>query len=273
MSFEEIKKQAQAENLPLHTVAAEVIQIAFLDALYAQKESTEIAFHGGTSIHFLHGGYRYSEDLDFVIPTLEYKRLAAVVEKAAKQVKHILTTIIGNLEIELTPRPVKDKNIYTWWLKVIPFGYRGKIHLKLEFGKYPIYQPRSIPFIFRHPLIPLQPITLSPSIEELFADKVNALAGRRYAKHRDFFDIWYLTTVLKPALDDNLLKSKFRDYHTLNPVETLKQRLIDLKPKELAGAMELFLPEKYRIHLSQNQYQEMIEVNQKFIHALLKKLS
>lgn len=272
MSIEDIQKLAASENLPFHTVAAEVIQIAFLEALYAQKESTEVVFHGGTSIRLLHGGYRYSEDLDFAVPTLGPEQLAPILEKSAHRTRHLLSTVMGTSEVELRARPVKKENIYAWWLKVAPKSYRGKIHVKLEFGRYPVYQPRSLPVTLRNPLLSLSPITVSPSPEELFLDKIGALSGREHLKNRDFFDIWYFTAVLKPQIDYDLLVKKFKDYHTEKPLMTLEKRLKQLDASQIAATMERFLPETYRRSLNVNHYQEVIEANQKLITELLENL-
>lgn len=273
MALEPLKKLASEEGLPLHTIAAELIQIAFLDALYAQKESTEIVFHGGTCIRLLHGGYRYSEDLDFAVPKLGHGQLRSVLKKIIDRTKHLLTTVIGNLDIELAERPDRGKNIFIWWLKAVPLDYRGKIHVKLEFGHYPVYQKRPLAVTLRHPLISLQPITISESIDELLLDKINALAGRQYLKNRDFFDIWYLTTVLKPAVDYNMLKTKFEDYRTKNPVQALKRRLTELNPRLITETMEKFLPEKYRRLFATTNYKEIIDANRRIIDEVINNIS
>lgn len=273
MALEDVQKLASTENLPFHAVAAEIIQIAFLDALYGQKESTEIAFHGGTSIRLLHGGYRYSEDLDFAVTAVSHATLQTLLEKAVRKTEHLLTTVFGNSTLDLAARPVKKESLAAWWLKLSPAGYRGKIHVKLEFGRYPVYQRQTFPVTLRNPLIPVQPLVVSPSIDELFLDKINALAGRPYMKERDLFDMWYMTTVLKPKIDYELLARKFRDYRTAKPVETLKKRLAEINPSSLASTMEKFLPERYRRPLSLNRYQKIVDANKALIGELLQNLA
>jgi len=272
MSWEDIKKMAAEESLPLHTVAAEIIQIAFLEGLYSQKESENIIFHGGTAIRLLHGGYRYSEDLDFTGNQSSYEQIRKAVEKSLSTTKNLLMLSMGPVHIELTARPPKQKRIFAWWLRVSPPGYHGKIHVKLEFGQYPAYQPNPLPVTRRQPFLEVQPLILSISIEELYLDKINALAGRSYMKERDLLDMWYLTKIFNPQIDFDLLIKKFEDYRTEKPVQTLKKRLAEMDPKALAISMEKFLPEKYRHTFQTNQYREVIETNQKLIHTLLEKL-
>jgi len=127
----------------------------------------------------------------------------------------------------------------------------------------------ALPVTLHHPLLHSHPITISPSIDELFLDKINALAGRQYLKNRDVFDLWYLITVLKPKINYDLLKAKFTDYHTINPAHTLKQRLSEIDPILIAKTMEKFLPVKYRRIFAADNYSTIVEVNKKLIRELL----
>lgn len=129
-----------------------------------------------------------------------------------------------------------------------------------------------MPITLRNPLLSLQPITVSISLEELLADKITALAGRTHLKHRDLFDIWYLTTVFKPAPNYDLLRMKFSDYHVLTPVATLKRRLEELEPRGIAHTMERFLPANHRRAFSLNNYCDIVESNKSLIQTLVNTL-
>ena len=50
----------------LRTKQAEVAQLIVLHSLFSMRDSKEIIFQGGTSIRWLYGGLRFSEDLGFV---------------------------------------------------------------------------------------------------------------------------------------------------------------------------------------------------------------
>ncbi len=76
--WEEIKHLAQEEGLPHTLVAAEVLQVAFLDGLYGEKESHDVTFHGGTAIRLLHNGYRYRK----VLETDDYRELIDVCRES-----------------------------------------------------------------------------------------------------------------------------------------------------------------------------------------------
>lgn len=47
------------------------MQVAALEAMMVTRDwqPGELIFHGGTSLHLVHGSPRYSEDLDFMVGT------------------------------------------------------------------------------------------------------------------------------------------------------------------------------------------------------------
>jgi predicted nucleotidyltransferase component of viral defense system len=81
-----LKDKAQEQGLPLQTVAVEALHIILLESLFSQSESRLMAFQGGTATHLLHGGYRYSEDLDFGFQKTRQQAIS-VVEKAFAELK------------------------------------------------------------------------------------------------------------------------------------------------------------------------------------------
>lgn len=60
-----LNDKAAEQGLPLSPVVAEIMHLSALDAIFYLPESQQICFQGGTCIHLLYGGYRYSEDLGF----------------------------------------------------------------------------------------------------------------------------------------------------------------------------------------------------------------
>ncbi|HZX11269.1 MAG TPA: nucleotidyl transferase AbiEii/AbiGii toxin family protein, partial [Acidobacteriota bacterium] len=77
-----LKDKALKQRLPLSTVVAEVFHLIVLDAFFAVPESQHICFQGGTSIHLLYGGYRFSEDLDFAGKNLDGKLAQKIITKS-----------------------------------------------------------------------------------------------------------------------------------------------------------------------------------------------
>jgi len=55
-------------------------------------------------------------------------------------------------------------------------------------------------------------IVVAQTPAEILSDKIRALLERRYLKGRDFFDLWYLYTVLKTPVDMEIIQRKFALY-------------------------------------------------------------
>lgn len=269
--WREIQDLAKEEGLSHTLVGAEVLQIAFLDGLYSEKESLDVTFHGGTAIRLLHNGYRYSEDLDFCIPSQkDPEALTLLVQKAYLHARDLVILYLGDASCELKKK--ERKKIATWWFQVLFPGERQKYRVKLEFGRYPAYSKKSVPLQVRNKFLPRQPIIMSTEPRELLADKLNAIADRPFVKERDFFDLWYLRSVLKVPVDLELLRLKLKDYHAKAPKEILQERLKGLDASTIAENMSLFLPVRYRQLLEVNRYQDMIEVCRESMEHILKNL-
>src|SRR3989338_8834109 len=136
--WDDIRILAKEEGLPDRLVAAEILQIAFLDGLYGEKASLDVTFHGGTAIRLLHNGYRYSEDLDFCIPDTKMpSELEDVVHKACRRAQELMVLYLGTASFEVKKK--ERKKIPTWWLNALAPGERQKYRVKIEFGRYPSY--------------------------------------------------------------------------------------------------------------------------------------
>ncbi len=269
--WEEIKTLAKEEGIPHPLVAAEALQIAFLDGLYGEKESLDVTFHGGTSIRLLHGGYRYSEDLDFCVPDKKPpEELETLVNKAYLHAKDLVTLYLGGAFFELKKK--ERKKIPTWWFNILAPGERQKYRVKIEFGLYPVYSQKAVPLGIKNKFLPRQPMVMAEELKELLADKLNAIADRPYVKERDFFDLWYLRTVLKVPVDLELLNRKLKDYYAKDPKEILEKRLKELEASSIAQNLSLFLPVRYRQMFETNHYQEMIAVCREAMEYVLKNL-
>jgi hypothetical protein len=127
---------------------------------------------------------------------------------------------------------LKEKNARTGNFKCFidfhPDGVREKISIKLEFerlveGKSPDTQNHVLSLMspvaylisageFRVPR-PNTVITTQTPVE-ILSDKIRALLERQYLKGRDFFDLWYLYTILKTPLDLYIIDRKFTLYNT-----------------------------------------------------------
>jgi predicted nucleotidyltransferase component of viral defense system len=258
MLLSTLKDQAGEQGLPLQTVAAEVLHIILLDVLFSQGESQAMAFQGGTATHLLHGGYRYSEDLDFAGEALTGKLAMELVHKSQSSVEKKTLLVFGNgSTLWKIPQPKSTTRVYTSWFHFRPAAERLTLRVKLEFAQFPVYYPE--PLVVRSELDVLQRLSLINGLpaRELLAEKITAVAGRRYVKGRDLFDLWYLTVILKTAFDAELTVKKFRDYGVQTNLTVRLGMLRDFSTEALAQEMNRFLPARYRRMLENDGFQRI----------------
>ena len=256
-----LQEKAREQRLPLAIVAAEVLHLVVLEALFARPESQAIAFQGGTSIHLLHGGYRYSEDLDFAGEHLEPSLAHRLVTASQSNVEKAAVQWLAGGQCEWRfPSPSTDRRVCAFWFSFQPNGQRRKFRVKMEFAHYPVYAPQVL--AVRSDLDVLQrfPLVYGLSPEELLAEKMAAVAGRPYVKGRDLFDLWYLSEILGASVEAPLLEKKLRDYRVPPASSELRQKLTMYCPEALTAEMERFLPERYRRLLQKGDYEIVRQV-------------
>jgi len=255
MSWQLLKNKAAKEQIPLTTVAFEALHVPILEGLFNRPESAILNFQGGTSIHLLHGGYRYSEDLDFAGSELTWQAAEKLVTKAQADIEKMVTQLlgVGRHEWKL-PASKQPRRIYVAWYMFLPQGQKQKFRVKIEFAHYPVYQAQ--PFAVRSEFDVLQRQLLVNGLPpiELMAEKITAVAGRPYVKGRDLFDLWYFREILRTTIDIELVRKKFHDYQVLMTAAMVKQKLADYSPEQLTNEMKRFLPMRYRRLLEKNGY-------------------
>ncbi|MDH4218469.1 MAG: nucleotidyl transferase AbiEii/AbiGii toxin family protein [Candidatus Aminicenantes bacterium] len=255
-----LNDKAAEQGLPLSTVVAEIMHLTSLDALFSLPESQHICFQGGTCIHLLHGGYRYSEDLDFVGSFIDQELTRRIVEKSRSTVEKGMAQLLGQGESEWrSPRKMPNPRVFTYWYLFRPQGLRVKFRLKIEFGQYPVYEPKAYPVMSELDLFNKRTLVMGTTPKELFIEKVMAVIGRPYFKGRDLFDVWYLSEVLKAPWDGELMAKKLRDYGEQLVWETVEEKLRNASPSLLSNEMNRFLPQRYRRQLEALGYREIRE--------------
>lgn len=200
---------------------AEIAQLILLHQLYAQKESRHLIFQGGTAIRWCYNGSRFSEDLDFVTK-LAPENVQKILHSAVKGAEKLMIPHFGVGSVTLN-----DKNTRAGAVKCfVDFsqeGVRNKISVKLEYEglvgtELPDTQNQVLSLMspvayliaageFRVPR-PNTVIVVQTSAE-ILSDKIRALLERQYLKGRDFFDLWYLYSILKTPVDIKIVERKF----------------------------------------------------------------
>jgi len=83
---------------------------------------------------------------------------------------------------------------------------------------------------------------------------------------------WFLSKIKKAALDFDLVQKKFNDYHTLNPIGRLQNRMTQFGVEHIRVEMGQFLPVRYRRQFEKNQYQGILKTSRKIIKGVLRTL-
>lgn len=189
-----------------HVRRSEQLQLLLLDTLYAQSGSETIIFQGGTALRWVHGGIRFSEDLDFVTH-LKREHIASIVEKMYPKTRNACLSQFGPGSAEQQIKASRSSN-YRAMFVFRPETQRERIAVRLEFemleqGRQPKFERcilRELPQVaglvtggqlmlpYSSTIIPVE------TPEEILSDKIRALFERRYLKGRDIYDLWWIVT-------------------------------------------------------------------------------
>lgn len=221
-TFAELLDLAATESggLDAQTRPAVVKELLHYDILLALSESDiaqHVVFQGGTALRLCYGGQRFSEDLDFVCgadvsePFLLESMNAILVDQI--QERYGLAT---EIHAPGADKSFDDNGItvkrWRYHIQVPGFAAAQKIHV--EFCNVPSYeagpvvlQPRYGFLDDRYGGIVLQ----TESESEILADKMVALAGRKFLKARDVWDIRWLMQ-RGNQVDVDLVRLKAADY-------------------------------------------------------------
>jgi hypothetical protein len=255
MIWETVRQKAVEYQLPLATVTAEVLHLAILDGLFRSTESEVATFQGGTSIHLLHGGYRFSEVLDFAGADLTRTTAEHLIVGAQTTIEKLVTQYlgVGHHEWKL-PDPKKVSSVYAVWYIFQSQHERQKSRVKIEFAHFPVYRP--VPLVVRSELDVAErsPLVQGLLPEELLAEKLAAVAGRPFTKGRDLFDLWFFREVLRTPLDTELIQSKISDYQVRFDRKRLREKLQSYSNDLLVTELARFLPFRFRGLLQKDGY-------------------
>jgi predicted nucleotidyltransferase component of viral defense system len=151
----------------------------FCQVLVLKNLSFEKArFMGGTALVFGNGNPRFSEDIDLT-QVEDPLQLKTDLMRSVRDIRESLN-VSASLKI-----PVAGKRTYRITCNV---NQAQAIRLHIDSQEYPAYTHR--PMVIEFPS--LTPFVVSAiELNEILADKVMAISGRRYVNGRDLFDIWF----------------------------------------------------------------------------------
>jgi predicted nucleotidyltransferase component of viral defense system len=214
-------------------------QYHFLDALMAdpQIQYEQIAFHGGTSLHFSWRSPRLSEDLDFLVAR-SAADLNAIVERAGQKVAETFRAEDPQFAVEIQDRTRQQERMISYDLRVAHGVYLGKALIKVEFWRVSSEYLAGYPVELRSPIQPGEMVSRisnpvpAATLETAYCDKLTAFATRPYLKWRDIYDLWWIGTQTDARLDlPSVTKqflhnvSAYRTIDGISPAQALRKFL------------------------------------------------
>jgi predicted nucleotidyltransferase component of viral defense system len=235
---EAIQRYSREKNLSLQDAAQTFLQVIVLKHLRTPRAR----FMGGTALVLGYGNPRFSEDID----------LTQVDDPA--MLRPNLVSAVAELEgwfaspVTLAA-PKKDGR--TWRLTV-KLGRADSLRLHIDSQGFPAQS--SQPLVIEYPSIPSF-VVEALSLDEIMAEKVIAVAYRRYLGGRDLFDLWFHwlrsseAPPARPTAIFNFIEKKLRDrgLSALNLRRRLAERLGDAPALARANAeWKRYLPRDFQ---------------------------
>ncbi|GBQ85417.1 hypothetical protein AA14337_3066 [Acetobacter malorum DSM 14337] len=174
----------------------QTLHVATLEALVSSRRwrPGDLIFQGGTSLHLAYGSPRFSEDLDFMVnEDLNLNSIASSVKSRL--------SVSGALprDMDLTISKIKtEKNPLSFLVNLGRPDVMGTVQVKVELWKAPSSSLENIDALITPvrlgygPSAGLTAQVNVASINEIYADKVFAVAARGHLKARDVFDLYWI---------------------------------------------------------------------------------
>jgi hypothetical protein len=225
---------------------ASAAQYRFLDALISDPrlDFNQIAFHGGTSLHFSWRSPRSSEDLDFLIAK-NTPDIRAIIERAHQKTEEAFRAEDPQFSVEIKDKSKHEERMISYQLRVSHPGYIGKTLVKVEFWKVAPEYLTNYPVELRAPVQPGDLVSRisnpvpAAALATAYSDKLTAFATRPYLKWRDIYDLWWIGTQTDSKLDLATVAQQF--LHNVTAYETVDhlpparalRKFLEIDPDEI----------------------------------------
>ncbi len=242
MLWEEIIREAENVDARVRNVYQEEMQKAVLAGLARKRSFERVVFQGGTALRLFYRNPRFSEDIDLVLAEgVEEHDLSS----SMSYVKDYCEDRFPFLESVGVGTQKRTKELQRYVLKALSDAPEQRLRLHIELASVPSYQ--NSPRILDFP--PLRPAILVEDPIEILADKICALALRRYLKGRDLWDIYFLTKELSEQPRWDLVARKVEDYgyrssYFCQGLKDANRKIESEGESILEGELRRFLPEQ-----------------------------
>ncbi len=224
---------ANKQEIDAYTILREYIQIRFLDIFFRVVKPKTIFFKGGTALRLLYGSERFSEDLDFTVPSKENPF------KLAKQTMLRLKSEIADISIKQmdTLAGASAK------ISLNGFSPNQPLTIKLDFSlREHVLMPQVAAVKNNTPVAGVSLVD-ALSKEEILAEKIRAVINRK--KGRDLYDLWYLLHT-ETLIERDLIEKKLAYYHEKFQPDSLFTAIARWNEKDLYQDIAKFLPKSQR---------------------------
>lgn len=155
----------------------------FLQAIVLKHlQATSTALIGDTALTLGYGNPRFSEDIN-LCGVARVGMLKSALERTVVELRDWLG---GAVTVQA---PVKGKR--TWRVRYVPErAGRADRHAILHVDSEPYAALQPAPIVVHYPGLPVL-VVASVALEEIMANKLLAVASRRYLSGRDLFDLWF----------------------------------------------------------------------------------
>ncbi|GMR15193.1 MAG: nucleotidyl transferase AbiEii/AbiGii toxin family protein [Gammaproteobacteria bacterium] len=257
------EREARNTGIDINTSLKEILHYDILYALSQSPLGKQLVFQGGTALRLCYRGNRYSEDLDFVCGTPETLEHMTVFKEILVQVmaeRYGLEVIVKDpASVCFDPGQL---GVGRWTASVnIPRPNKSNKQvqkIKIEVVNIPSHDPEAMVLTRNYPgMAPAYDsiILRVSSLKEILADKVVAVAGRKYIKARDLWDLnWLMNKHVE--IDYSLITQKLVDYNETDIfVPNMEQRMATLRETDAVKAFEdemsRFLPAPLQQQMAQ----------------------
>lgn len=251
-TFQEIlslaAKEAASEDAPtIPAIAKELLHYDILLAISRSALAKQVVFQGGTALRLCYGGQRYSEDLDFAVGPAGEPFMLSEVEAILK--RHMMDRYGVQIRFAAPPDDRVfgggDTVVKKWTFIIEIPGLNKTQKINIEFCNINAYDVDTLLLQPRYSFLPPQYHEIALQVEtqnEIFADKVVAVANRPYLKARDIWDMKFLSQGGHTP-DIDLICRKIKDYHVVDIFGKIETSLARLNSQE---ASEQFVKEMTR---------------------------
>jgi len=231
-------KEAAGAQAPTYSaIAKELLHYEIMLAISRSEVAPRIAFQGGTALRLCYGGQRYSEDLDFVCGSdaNEPFRIDDVERLLQINLKNRYGLTVQFQQPGDASLFSANRTVVKRWKSVVEVpGLEGLQRINIEFCNVPAYDASPRLIRAQYSFLPQQYRSIlvrTESLEEIFADKIIALANRPFLKARDVWDVLWLSNN-GIRWDKKLVQQKIADYGITDFSEKLELSIARLQSPE-----------------------------------------